>query len=319
MKDTISHYILHNKESSELAILKLPSLEAKSVSFGPAPVAGYDIMTPYYDDDKMPYMLCHNQDEAKFVSYKVNEGATGLEEVGSWDAACKYDTVACFRHPDFDECLYFVYDYESGSSEYGTINGDHSGFSRLGGYTFEGKFETLTLYFDKHKHPHLIINSQYGWSMNRIKTRDDLEAGGAACWDQLCLIEAKPVENASHLFCWMYKKKAYFFAYAETSGESVVFKLGKDCQSYQEIWKDNIGESRFNIICPLYIHKQTLFVCGNMRGGDSGEAYYYGIDGDGLSLLKEEKWEYNTWTRFSSFQMPEPDWGDSSDIDSPSD
>jgi len=326
MKDTLSHYILHNKDNTEMAILKLgagdvdDALATKAVTFGPAPVAGFDVMTPYYDDDKMPYMLAHNQDEQKFVFYKVSAGASGVEEMGSCDADSKYDTVACFRHPEFDESLYFAYDYESGASEFGTINGDHSGLSKMGGFTFGGKFETLTLYFDKHKYPHLIVNSQYGWAFCKIKSREDLEASAnGACWDLLLQKEDKPLTDVSHLFCWMYKKKAYFFAYSETSGDSVVFKLGKDCQTYQEIWKDNIGESRFNIICPLYIHKKTLFVCGNMQGAGGGQAYYYKIDGDGLELLKEEVWSNNAWTRFSSFQMPEEDWGDSSDIDSPSD
>lgn len=322
LKDTVSHYIMHNKETTESAILKIPSLDEKSVSMMPAELGqSFDIMIPYYDDDKLPYMMCHDKDNKKFVFFRVTEGAAGLEEMGSCETEHGFDMVCCFRHPEFDESMYFAYDYDTGHTEYGTINPDHSGLNEYGRKEFGAKFRTITVFYNKKKWPHIIVHSEYGWALAAIKDRADLEASGGHIYNQLTCIDPPdlPVQNASHFFSWMYKKKAYFFAYCEDTGDAVVFKLGKDCCTYQEIWKDNIGESRFNIICPLYIHKQTLFVCGNMCGAGGGECYYYGINGDGLTLEKEEKWENNAWTRFSSFQCPEDDWGDSSDIDSPSD
>jgi len=303
MKKTMSNFILHNKNEGTFAINKIPSLEDKSNSLPPTAYGAFDIISPYYDDDGMPFVMCHNKDDKMFKYFKINEGCDGLEEIGEQESSCGFDMVICFRHPDFDNSACFCYDFDSGHAEFGFL--EDGQFAPMKMFDFEGRFRTVTVYYDKHKHPHLIVHSQYGWTFNKICSADDLP-GATFIWQELAKIEPGdlPVQNVSHFMQWTYHKKSYFFAYAEESGDSVVFKLGKDCHSYQEIWKDNVGATRFNIICPIYIRKKTLFICGNMCGCGGGECYYYQIGGDGLQQEKEECWEVNEWTRFSSFQMP---------------
>merc|ERR1712086_44730 len=321
-KNTISHYILHDRNSGSMAINRLSDPDMKLTSEGGSMetvmeategFGTFDIISPYYIDE-WPHLMCMDKACNSFVFYRVCEGGSGIEQIGEAETAVGFDTCQCFDHPELGPC-YLAYDYESGHAEMGTIgDGD---YSTCATFTMGSKWRNLVMYYDKHNWPHCIVVSEYGWSCHRIVGPGD----GPWIWEQLCAFEPGDCplgNNYSHFMSWMFHRKAYFFAYDESCGDAVVFKMGKDCCTYQEIWCDNIGEGKFTVVAPFYVNKNTYFMCGDMGEGRSG---YWGanmIDGSGVTNIRETNWSISNWTRFSSFQMPE-DWDCSSDWECESD
>merc|ERR1712086_403807 len=204
-KNTISHYILHDRNSGSMAINRLSDPDMKLTSEGGSMetvmeategFGTFDIISPYYIDE-WPHLMCMDKACNSFVFYRVCEGGSGIEQIGEAETAVGFDTCQCFDHPELGPC-YLAYDYESGHAEMGTIgDGD---YSTCATFTMGSKWKNLVMYYDKHNWPHCIVVSEYGWSCNRIVGPGD----GPWIWEQLCAFEPGDCplgNNYTHFMC----------------------------------------------------------------------------------------------------------------------